>query len=102
MAQWWNSPRIGVPLWLIGTAILVYWYFRIPPPGFAVGALGVVAGIMSIRDIKVSGKIAWTVLLICLLVTEFRASDKDRADNAAELKKQRKEQDDKFEAVEKS
>jgi hypothetical protein len=99
ISQWWNSPRTGVPLWLIGAAILVYWSFRIPPPGFAVGALAVVAGIMSIRDMKVSGKIVWTVLRICLLITEFHAIDKDRADNAAELKKQRKEQDDNFEAV---
>ncbi len=99
VSQWWNSPRIGVPLWLIGAAILVYWYFRIPPPGFAVGALGVVAGVMSIRDMKVSGKMVWMALLICLLVTEFQAIDKDRADSAAELKKQRKEQDDNFEAV---
>jgi len=97
--RWWNSPRVGVPLWLIGAVLLLFWYFRIPPPGFAVGALAVVAGIMSVREMKVSGKILWTILLVFFVLTEFHAIDKDRADNAAELKRQRKEQDDNFQAV---
>lgn len=97
--RWWNSAFAGVPLWLVATALVVLWYAKIPPPGFAIGALAVVAGIMSVRDMKVSGKMVWTLLLICFLFTEFRAIAKDRADNAAELKKQHEELNSQFESV---
>lgn len=62
--------------------LFVFWLRYIPPPGYAIGALAVVAGIMSVRDMKTLGKISWIALLVCLLITEFRAIDKDRADNA--------------------
>src|ERR1017187_4920096 len=78
----WNSPKIGIPLWLTAATFTVYWLFRIPLPGYAIGALAVVAGVMSVRDIKIFGKISWVVLLVCLLITEFRAIDKDHTDNA--------------------
>ncbi len=97
--QKWNSPLFGVPLWALSAALLVRWYFHIPPPGYAIGALAVVAGIMSVREMKVLGKISWVVLLGFLLTTEFRAIDSDRAQNARELIEQRKEQDAKFQSI---
>lgn len=97
--RWWNSPRFGAPLWLASAGLLIFWHFQIPPPGYAIGAVGVVAGIMSVRDMKVLGRIGWILLLVLLLVTEFRAIDKDRADSAREFAAQRKEQDDKFQNV---
>jgi hypothetical protein len=69
-----------------GLPLTVYWRYHVPAPGYAVGALAVVAGIMSMRDIKILGKIIWAVLLVCLLITEFRAIDKDRADNEQKQK----------------
>jgi hypothetical protein len=77
VARIWKSPWIGVPLWLIAAYFTVRWYFAPPGVGKAIGTLAVVAGIMSVRDIEVIGKISWVVLLICMLVTEFRAIDKD-------------------------
>jgi hypothetical protein len=77
----WNSRIIGIPLWLTGAFFTVYWLFSVPPPGYSVGALAVVAGVMSVRDVKIPGKIIWVFLLVCLLITEFRAIDKDRAEN---------------------
>jgi hypothetical protein len=82
----WNSRKVGVLLWIIFGALIVYWHFCVPPPGDAIGILALVAGIMSVRDIKTLGKILWVVLLVCLLVTEFRAIDKDRADNEQKQK----------------
>src|ERR1035441_4586024 len=77
----WNSARIGIPLWIAGALFAGYWFFCVPTPGKAVAALAVVAGIMSVREIKNLGKISWVVLLVCLLSIEFRAIDKDHADN---------------------
>ena len=36
---------------------------------------------MSVREMKTLAKISWVFLLVCLLIMEFRAIDKDRADN---------------------
>lgn len=99
VSQWWNSARIGAVMWLLSAGLLAHWYFHVPPPGFAIGALAVVAGIMSIRDMKVLGKICWVVVLACFLITEFRAIDRDRAQNAQDLLEQRKEQDTQFQSV---
>jgi hypothetical protein len=75
----WNHPYIGILLWLISFAVWAYWhpYSHLPTPGKAIGALAVVAGIMSVREMKELAKISWVVLLIMLLFTEFRAIDKD-------------------------
>jgi hypothetical protein len=75
----WNHPSVGALLWLISFAVWAYWhpYSNLPTPGKAIGALAVVAGIMSVREMKEVAKISWVVLLIMLLFTEFRAIDKD-------------------------
>ena len=79
--DFWNSPWMGVPLWLACGVLTLYWFYHIPPPGYAIGALAVVAGIMSVREMKTLAKVSWVFLLISLLVMEFRAIDKDRSDN---------------------
>jgi uncharacterized membrane protein len=83
----WNSRKVGVPLWIAFGCLTLYWRFHVPPPGYAIGALAVVAGIMSVRDIRTLAKILWVVLLIFLLLTEFRAIGKDRAENQEQQKK---------------
>lgn len=97
--KFWNSWAVGASLWLIFSCITIDWFYREPWPGYAIGVLAVVAGIMSVREIKTLGRILWVFLLVCLLITEFRAIDKDHADNAAEMQKQRGEQDKKFAEV---
>jgi hypothetical protein len=79
--RFWNSSPMGVFLWICSAYFAVKWYLCLPTPGKAIGALAVVAGIMSVRDMKVVAKISWVVLLIFMLITEFRAIDKDHADN---------------------
>lgn len=83
----WNSLWFGIPLWCSAAASTLWWLFHLPSPGKAIGALAVVAGIMSVREIKVLGKVTWVVLLVCMLVIEFRSIDKDRTENDAEQKK---------------
>jgi hypothetical protein len=83
LSRKWNSPWFGVPLWCIGAAA-AWWYFRsTPSPGKAIGALTVVAGVMSVREMKVPGRILWVCLLILFLRIEFRAINKDREENDA-------------------
>jgi hypothetical protein len=77
---------IGIPLWVVSAYFAITWWFNVPSPGKAIGALATVAGIMSVREMKVSGKIAWSVLLVLMLVTEFHAIDKDRKENDAKQK----------------
>lgn len=83
----WNSRKIGVSLWIAFGILTLYWRFCVPPPGYAIGALAVVAGIMSVREMSTLAKVSWVVLLICLLLTEFTAIDKDRADNQEQQRK---------------
>lgn len=96
----WNSPWMGIPLWVSAAGCVLYWQYRVPAPGYAIGALAVVAGIMSVREIKIAGKISWVVLLVCLLITEFRAIDKDRADNQSQQKTFFAEQREGFHQIE--
>ncbi|MBB5329417.1 hypothetical protein [Tunturiibacter gelidoferens] len=75
----WNSTWTGFALWVVSFGFWVYWhpYSNLPTPGKAIGALAVVAGIMSVRTLGTPAKCAWVLLLIFLLKTEFRAIDKD-------------------------
>jgi hypothetical protein len=82
----WNSPWVGAPLWLTAAYFAYRWHHSAPPTGYAIGALATVAGIMSIREVKVLGKILWMILLVFFLINEFGAIDKDRADYAAQQK----------------
>lgn len=100
--KFWNSAWIGVPLWIAFAALNMYWFARTPLPGKAIGVLAVVAGIMSVRDMKVLGKFIWVVLLISLLLTEFRAIGKDRTGANTQATADRKTQDDDFAKVLKS
>jgi len=77
----------------------MWWLFHIPSPGKAIGALAVVAGIMSVREMKVLGKISWVFLLVCMLVTEFKAINKDREENEVKQAAFFKEQKDGFQNV---
>lgn len=99
VAKKWNSPWVGVPAWLIFAFFTEHWLHYPPSPGKAIGVLAVVAGFISVRDTKVLGKIIWIGLLVCLLVTEFRAIDKDRAENSAEQRQFFQDQREGFEAV---
>ncbi len=95
----WNSLWFGVPLWIVAALLTAYWFFHLPTAGKAIAALAGFAGIMSVRDMKVLGKITWVILLIFMLFTEFRAIDKDRSDSDAKQKAFFEEQKKGFEAV---
>ena len=83
----WNSRWVGTPIWIAFGLLTLYWRYCMPPPGYAIGALAVVAGIMSVREMKTLARVSWVFLLVCLLLTEFHAIDNDRAENQEQQKK---------------
>ena len=70
---------------IVSAALTAYWSIRIPASGEAVSLLGAVAVFMALRgetkEIHGSEKIAWIIIVFCLLSVELRAIRKDRRDN---------------------
>jgi len=72
-------------------AILYYWR-HLPPPGYAIGVLGVLAAFVG--EMRPWQKSIWLFLITALLILELRAISKDRSDYArAEHERITKEQD---------
>lgn len=82
---------------------LFLWWFsakHLPLPGFAVGIIGFLAAVMSVRpNMGPREKVVWIVLIAAFLVTELRAIRKDRDDSNAQALVDRKEQDEKFQGI---
>jgi hypothetical protein len=75
----WRKSWFGYFLVVIAVAFAVWWYFRVPPPGYSVTAMGVAAGIMALRA-EISGreKWLWTLILFAFALVEIRAISHDR------------------------
>src|SRR3990172_385969 len=59
-----------------------YWFIHVPPPGYAVAILGVVAIAMAVNESMHPGeKVVWMIIVFALLIVELRAIDKDRQEN---------------------
>ncbi len=95
----WEYKFTGVALMLPLAVLCAYWYWRVPGPGKAVGALAVASVIMGFRG-QISGreKVAWTLVLFALLFVELRAIDHDRQKNDQEQAGARKEARKQFDA----
>lgn len=65
----------------IGAAIWIYrWWFDLPPTGYSVGVLAVLAAVMSVHgDMPPFQKVFWLLLIAAFLFLEFRAIDWDHA-----------------------
>ena len=68
----WSSIWVGGPLWVISAFLAAYWLYHVPVPGFAIGALATVAGIMSVREMKTSGKISWVSCSLSYLISSSK------------------------------
>jgi|GEM_PF-6552654 hypothetical protein len=96
----WKSPGMGVVLLLGSWAVAIYWLFSTPSPGKSVGALAVVATVMTFRG-ELSGleKTFLTLVLFLFVFIEIKAIDKDRADSNAQALRDRNAQDLAFQSV---
>ena len=82
---------------------VIYWWRHLPAPGYAIGALSVVAAAMSIHaEARTWQKAAWMLLIGSFLLVEFRAIRKDRADFASAEASKRAEENAKFRSEENS
>src|ERR1035438_875140 len=65
----------------VGAAMWIYqWWFHLPPPGYSVGVLAVLAAVMSVHgEMPPFQKVFWLLLIAAFLFLEFRAIDWDRA-----------------------
>jgi hypothetical protein len=81
-AQLWHHWLFDL-VQIVAIAILAYWWWHLPAPGYAIGALALLAAAMSL-DAKMGSwhKVVWMLLIGASLLLEFRAIDKDRADYA--------------------
>ena len=93
---------------VISFSVALYWvFFSIPPPGYAIALLSVVALVMTLMgEIHDSVKIIWILLVFLLFYVELSAIHKDRAEQARVLEEQRggvakilKNQQEQFEAM---
>jgi len=87
--------RLSVSRWiyLLIPFLLVarYWFLDIPPPGYAIGLLGLIGVVIVVRSEhhwSTAEKVCWVMLAFCLFIIEIRAINEDRrqfqADHTAE------------------
>jgi hypothetical protein len=69
---------VHLPFQFIGIAFLFYWAWYTPPPGYAVLAIGVIAILMTVCDLKIGNKVVWLALVFAFAWTENCAIAKDR------------------------
>jgi hypothetical protein len=89
-------------LQMVAVVVVVGWYKHLPPTGYAIGALAVVAAAMSIHiesGLNWWQKTLWMLIIAAFLLVEFRAIDKDRADFAREEACRRKEERESFQQI---
>lgn len=88
-----NPKRWQIRLFLlcqIWFSVWAYWWSRaghLPPPGYAIALIAVVAAVMSIQgEMKGWQKAFWMLIIAALLRVEFRAINDDRIDSANKQK----------------
>ena len=84
-----------------GTAVWLGWWLRhLPPPGYAIGLLAVLAAAMTLHvDMRNWQKAVWMLLIGGCLFLEFRAIEHDRTENDSAVTKARKEENDRFDQI---
>lgn len=84
--QMWKKKWLGYFLVGASFALFVWFTWHLPPSGYGVVAMAVVAGIMAIRP-EMGGweRSLWFVVLVCFAIIEIRAINHDREQAAGEF-----------------
>lgn len=70
-----------IATFLASPVVTIYWHYHIPTPGKAIALLGAIAVFMVlVEHMHASHKLVWGIVVTALLITEFKAIDKDRRD----------------------
>lgn len=94
-----HSHWFHIPCQVIVASFCVYWYWHIPAPNKAVLALTGVTIIMALLEMRTGHKAVYLLLVICLIFTENRAINKDRADSLKAEDDHRNEERGKFQSI---
>ena len=75
----WKKKWLGYSLIAVGFTLFAWLNWHLPPSGYGVVAMAVVAGIMAIRP-EIGGweRSLWFVVLVCFAIIEIRAINHDR------------------------
>ena len=95
----WRRPEFGLLLVIVAGIFAVIWEVHIPAPGYAVGALGLAAAVMALRNPTGLEKFLWLFFLTMFLVIELKSIDNDRSIHAYEQSLARAEQLRQFGAI---
>src|SRR5216684_9289237 len=65
----------------VAVPLIVWWWYDLPSPGFAIGVVALLAAVMSTQgDMRGWQKATWMLLIGAFVILEFRAIYKDRVD----------------------
>ncbi|MGA7382488.1 MAG: hypothetical protein WBX03_16685 [Terriglobales bacterium] len=83
----WSKTWLGYWLVTISFCVFGWFHWHLPPSGYAVVGMAVVAGIMAIRP-KMGGweRSLWLVVLACFAIIEIRAINHDRTKQNEDFK----------------
>lgn len=86
--QIWKKDWLGYFLVASSFVVFLWLNWHLPPSGYAVVAMAVVAGVMAIRP-EMGGweRSLWFVVLVCFAAIEIRAINHDRIQAAADFEK---------------
>lgn len=75
----WKQQRLGYLLIGACGALFIWLNWHLPPSGYAVVVMAVVAGIMALRpEMEGWERCLWFVVLVCFAIVEIRAINHDR------------------------
>src|SRR4029077_3820874 len=75
----WERPMLGYVFLAAAGALIVYWHLSVPPPNYAVVAMGVAAALAALRPaMRGREKWLWTVAMFAFAWIEIRAVNVDR------------------------
>src|ERR1700730_9352443 len=68
-------------LQFIAVPLVIWWWYDLPSPGYAIGVVALLAAVMSTQgDMRRWQKALWMLLIGAFVILEFRTIDKDRGD----------------------
>jgi len=75
----WERPRLGWLLIVVAVGLVLFWFFKPPPSGYAVIAMAVAAGLQSMRAKMRGGeKWLWAAIFTLFAFIEINAVNRDR------------------------
>lgn len=83
----------------ISICLCIYWYIKPPIPNKAVLAIGVVAVIMTLTEMRPSHKAGWLVIVFVLAFLENRSINQERKTSESERAQTRQEENSQFQKI---